>query len=239
MGLHQGSQVDAETPFFLTEFRKRIFAAAYGHDKAVSTFLGRPPRLSFRYCKMQPPLDLSDDQVFMEGAELEAALSTLDPNGWNTGGILSRATWTRIWFQNSRIREDILEIALGSGDEDVSFQVEHIRVRMEQLSSNYPAFMRVSPEEVLTEIPVPLGNTYLAKTEKLQRRVNAIFTLCVHIGIVHTEFLLQRALVNRKRTMTKELIPISRRLLQLVLLAQSKRDFLRDFQGDLVSMVSK
>jgi hypothetical protein len=55
---------------------------------------------------------------------------------------------------------------------------------------------------------------------------------------VHTEFLLQRALINRKRTDTKELIPISRRMLGLVLLAQSKRDFFRDFQGDLAYLVS-
>lgn len=56
---------------------------------------------------------------------------------------------------------------------------------------------------------------------------------------VHTEFLLQRALINRKHTDTKELIPISKRLLSLVLLSQSKRDLFRDFQGDLTYLVSR
>ena len=238
MGLHQGSHVDAQTPFFLAELRKRIFISAYGHDKVVATFLGRPPRLSHRYCKMEVPLDLSDDQLCLEGAELDAALSTLDSNGWNTSGNLHRTTWLRVWFQHCRIREDILEIALGSGDEDISLQAEQVRLKLERLHNSYPDFMRIPPEELLSnDSQVNLGYNF-GRTEKAMRQINAIFTLCIHAGIVHTEFLLQRALINRKRTDTKELIPISRRMLGLVLLAQSKRDFFRDFQGDLVYLVS-
>lgn len=97
MGLHQGSRADAETPFFLSEMRKKMFISAYGHDKVVATFLGRPPRLSHRYCKMDVPLDMSDDQLCLEGAELEAVLSSLDSNGWNTNGNLYRTTWLRVW----------------------------------------------------------------------------------------------------------------------------------------------
>lgn len=124
MGLHQGNKVDTNTPFFLAEFRKKIFISAYGHDKVIATFLGRPPRLSHRYCKMEMPLDLSDDELFLEGAELDAVLATLDPNGWNTRGNLNRCTWIRVWFQHCRLREDILEIALGSEDEDISHRAE-------------------------------------------------------------------------------------------------------------------
>ena len=238
MGLHQGSRPDAETPFFLSELRKKIFISAYGHDKVVATFLGRPPRLSHRYCKMDAPLDLSDDELCLEGPELEAVLSSLDSNGWNTSCNLHRTTWQRVWFQHARVREDILEIALGSGDDDISFQAEQVRLKLEHLHNTYPDFMRVPPEEVLN------GNDSLFlgynsfRTEKATRQVNAIFTLCIHVQIVHTEFLLQRALINRKRTDTKELIPISTRMLGLVLLAQTKRDFFRDFQGDLAYLVS-
>ena len=231
--------MDSETPFFLAELRKKIFISAYGHDKVVATFLGRPPRLSHRYCKMEVPLDLSDDQLFLEGPELDAELSKLDPNGWNTSGNLNRTTWMRVWFQHCRVREDILEIALGSGDEDISYQAEQIRLKLEQLHNTYPDFMRVSPEELLNKNDFRFGVGYaFGRTEKAMRQINAIFTLCIHAGIVHTEFLLQRALINRKRADTKELIPISRRMLGLVLLAQSNRDFFRDFQGDLVYLVS-
>lgn len=240
MGLHQGNQMDAETPFFLAELRKKIFIMAYGRDKVTATFLGRPPRLSHRYCKMEVPLDLSDDQLFLEGAELGAVLETLDVNGWNTSGNLNRNTWQRVWFQHCRIREDILEIALGSGDEDITQKAEQIRVKLEQLHNSYPDFMRISPEDILNRTDTNLGLGYVpsGRTDKALRQVNALFTLCIHSGIAHTEFLLQRALINRKRAEAKDLIPISRRMLSMVLLAQSKRDFFRDFQGDMVYLVS-
>ena len=240
MGLHQGSRPDAETPFFLAEWRKKIFISAYGHDKTVATFLGRPPRLSHRYCKMDVPLDLSDEQLCLEGPELQTVLSSLDPNGWNTDGNLHRNTWLRVWFQHCRIREDILEIALGSGEEDISFQAEQIRLKLEHLHNTYPDFMRVPPEDVLDGNNPTLSLRYnFGRSEKALIKFNAIFVLCIHTGIVHTEFLLQRALVNRQRTDTKELIPISRRMLELVLLAQNKRDYFRDFQGDLSYLVSE
>lgn len=234
MGLHQGNRVDAETPFFLAELRKKIFISAYSHDKSMASFLGRPPRLSHRYCKMQWPLDLSDDELFSEGAELEAAISKLDENGWNTSGHLHRNTWLRVWFQHSRIREDILEIALGSDEEDIAFQAEKVRVKMDRLHKSFPDFMRITPEQVLSESNTHLGISFaLGKRKEATRQVNAIFVLCIHTGIVHTDFLLQRAIVSRLRTDTKQLIPISRTMLKLVLLAQSKKDFFRDFQADL------
>lgn len=239
MGLHQGNPVDAETPFFLSQCRKKIFASAYGHDKTIATFLGRPPRLSHRYCRMEIPLDLSDQELFLEGAELDTALASLDANGWNTSGRVSRTTWQRVWFHYSRIREDILEIALGSGDEDISHQAEEIRFKLQRLDNSLPEFMKVSPEDLLANCESYLGvNSSSGIGERTARQVNAMFTICIHAGIVQTQFLLQRALINRQRTDTKELIPISRRMLRLVLLAQSKRDYFRDFQGDLVWLVS-
>jgi hypothetical protein len=243
MGLHQGNREDAETPFFLAELRKRIFVSCFGRDKVIATFLGRPPRLSYRYCKMEPPLDLSDDELFLENAELQTVLSKLDANGWNTTGNLCRATWQRVWFQHCRIREDILEIALGSEydgmEEDILRKSEDIRMRLQRLHASYPAFMSVSPEDILNSSDVQLGTGLgFSRSEKHMRQVNAIFTLCIHAGIAQTDFLLQRAMVNRRRGDYKQLIPISRRVLKLVLLAQSRRDFFRDFQGDLIYLVS-
>lgn len=240
MGLHQGNKMDAETPFWLAELRKKIFISAYGRDKVVATFLGRPPRLSYRYCKMEPPLDLADEHLFLEGPDLDAVLATLDSNGWNTSGNLNRNTWLRVWFQHCRVREDILEIALGSEEEDVTYRSQQIRQRLDRLHASYPDFMRVTPEEVLTKTDGHLGAGFgFARSEKNMRQVNAIFTLCIHTGIAHTEFLLLRAMINRRNADYKELIPISRRMLSLVLLAQSRREFFRDFQGDLIYLVSQ
>lgn len=240
LGLHQGNRVDSETPFFLAELRKRIFISAYGHDKALASFLGRPPRLSYRYCKLDMPLDLSDDQLLLEGEELQQVLDNLDSGGWNTAGVLHRTTWQRVWFQECRIREDILEIALGSDEIDVSCQADRIREKLARLHASYPNFMNVTPEEALHRTDGNLeGCLVFGSRETSKFQINAIFTLIVHAGLIYTDFLLQRALVTRQHTNTKELILASRRMLSIVLLAQSRKDIFRDFQGDLVYLVSQ
>lgn len=242
MGIHQGNATDSETPFFLAELRKRIFTSVYGHDKILATFLGRPPRLSHRYCKMEMPLDLSDDQLFNSGTgpEQDAIVASLDANGWNTSGQLSSTTWGRVWFQHCCIREDILEIALGTGDEDITSRANQVRARLNALHTSFPGFMKASPETILdfqsdsTDQAQYFGFNFSG--DNPPKLLNAIFTVCIHAGILHTEFLLQRALINRVKTDTAQLIPVSRRLLALVLLATSKKDFFRDC--DMVYLLS-
>lgn len=90
-----------------------MFQEVFSHDKALSMFLGRPPRLSHRYCVVQLPLDLSDDEMLLEGPELETALSRLQ-DGWNTSGLFHRVTWRRVRAGRARVREDMLEIACGT-----------------------------------------------------------------------------------------------------------------------------
>lgn len=153
MGLHQ-IRSSPETPFFLAELRKKIFCSSYSRDKVTATFLGRPPRLSYRYCKMVSrtwlmasdsrslyhqvmPLDLSDEQIFMEGADLQEALNTLDSQGWNQTGNLNRATWTRVWFQHCQVREDILELALGPETEDISHRAKQIWQKLKTMHTSY------------------------------------------------------------------------------------------------------
>jgi len=210
-----------------------MFVSVYGRDKQVAAFLGRPPRLSHRYCKMEMPLDLSDAEVCLEGAELEAALTTVDPDGWSNAGFFNRVTWLRVWFGESRIREEILEIALGSDDQDIDQRTAEIWKKLDSLNASFPPIMGISPDDILKP-----GHFLPGSCGERRRQSNALFIVCIHCGIMHTEFLLQRALVNRMKTDVKQLLPISRRVFKLVLLVQSKKDFFRDFQGDLVWMMT-
>ncbi|KAI7189735.1 hypothetical protein KC316_g5281 [Hortaea werneckii] len=239
MGLHQGNNVNAETPFWLAQLRKKIFVSAYGRDKVSATFLGRPPRLSYRYCKMEEPLDIPDELLFVEGLEPAALLARVDNNGWNTDQKLTRTTSQRVWFQHCRIREDILEIALGSDDEDVESRAAQIRLRLRNLHDSYPAFMKVFPEEFLEKHGVQTGSGYgFGRSDKYAYQMNAAYVLFLHTGIAQTEFLMHRALLNRKIGDYRELIPIARRILKLVLLAHARRDCFRDLQGDLMYLLA-
>ncbi|RMY89464.1 hypothetical protein D0861_04237 [Hortaea werneckii] len=239
MGLHQGNNVNAETPFWLAQLRKKIFVSAYGRDKVSATFLGRPPRLSYRYCKMEEPLDVPDELLFAEGLEPAALLARVDKNGWNTDQKLTRTTSQRVWFQHCRIREDILEIALGSDDGDIESRAAQIRLRLRNLHDSYPAFMKVSPEEFLEKHGVQTGSGYgFGRSDKCAYQMNAVYVLFLHTGIAQTEFLMHRALLNRKMGDYRELILIARRILKLVLLAHARRDCFRDLQGDLMYLLA-
>lgn len=51
-GIHLKSRTDAETPFFLRELRIRLFGICFTMDKFIATFLGRPPKISYRYSEL-------------------------------------------------------------------------------------------------------------------------------------------------------------------------------------------
>lgn len=61
------------------------------------------------------PLDISDRHFFSEKGDLDAAVQSLDENGWNTNGEVGSITITRARAELGYNREKILEIALGNG----------------------------------------------------------------------------------------------------------------------------
>ena len=88
-------------------------------DKTVSTLLGRPPRISGRYCVNVIPLDIDDNTLFLEGEELQAALSNVDENGWNLDGKFRNSSWRRVKLITCQLREDVLEVCLGKNQNDI------------------------------------------------------------------------------------------------------------------------
>lgn len=62
LGYHQKIETNRHTPFFLAELRRAAFATIYSADKNVAIFLGRPPRMSKRFCYFQTPMTEPLDQ---------------------------------------------------------------------------------------------------------------------------------------------------------------------------------
>ena len=92
LGLHQEKKC-AHAPTWLADTRRRVFCAAYNQDKSISTFLGRPIRVSKRHTDIILPFDLADNVVTGDKEALEAAIQVLDSDGWNTQGQWLRASW--------------------------------------------------------------------------------------------------------------------------------------------------
>lgn len=112
IGLHQDPGSQSTLPFFLVELRRRSFANSYSSDKALSTFFGRPPRISMRYCSVKAPYDLTDEELIAPVELRDLAIARLDKDGWNTDGKLGRQTWARVKLLVNSIREDTLELSL-------------------------------------------------------------------------------------------------------------------------------
>jgi hypothetical protein len=96
-------------PFFISECRRRTFAAAYQVDKLICTFFDRPPRVLRRYSDCKLPLDLSDDDLLVDGDEIGQVGLLLDKDGWSTTARYVSSTWSRLRYVLGVFREEVLE----------------------------------------------------------------------------------------------------------------------------------
>lgn len=115
-GLHLDADNSQNCPFFLRQWRRGCFISAFYMDKMMASFVGRPPLMNLRYCTLVPPLDLSNDVLVAGGDILDQAINELDSNGWNTNGVRTRFSHSRLRFQLAVQREQALDIALGNTD---------------------------------------------------------------------------------------------------------------------------
>ncbi|KAF2224027.1 hypothetical protein BDZ85DRAFT_96216 [Elsinoe ampelina] len=237
LGLHQEKRQDEHTPFLVNETRIRMFDMLYGHDKSLSTFLGRPPRLSHRYCVLQLPLDLSDEELFMDGEELQQVIARLD-NGWNTQGRLHRSTWRRVWAAHAQLREDILEVALGTNVQDLLQRGQAIREKIRLVNEQMPDFIKMDVVQALAHCQTQ-NHPLIAQWDRDRVPWNTLHLLSIKCGMLHTSLLLEKALINRLKTDdNRVLLTHARELLKYVLAGAAKRDFLRDLQIDLTYLIA-
>jgi hypothetical protein len=113
-------------PLWLRETRRRVYCSAYNQDKSISTFLGRPIRISQRHADISMPLDLGDDETTGDREATEQAIQALDAEGWNTKERWLRASWIRVRHISLRFREEILEFSLLKIDATVEKQLLYV-----------------------------------------------------------------------------------------------------------------
>jgi len=234
LGLHKEKVVDAKTPFFLCELRIRVFEAIYVHDKYVSTYLGRPPRISYRHCIIQSPADLSDDEVCGSQATLTDAIAKLD-NGYARSGRLYRATMRRAQIAHFINLEEILEIVLGNPHSNIDSRVDEIRARVQQSGEEMPAFLRVDPDELLDRLRTGVAFDIPGRNAPW-RPLDIYFVLANHCQRRHTDFLLERALVRRSKADPSKLIAAARSILNLTLKWKANSEYFhcKNYMTELV-----
>ncbi|PYI18658.1 hypothetical protein BO99DRAFT_423041 [Aspergillus violaceofuscus CBS 115571] len=141
LGLHQPAAAN-DVPFFLEEIRKRAMVAAYALDKDIATCLGRPPRICWRYCNIQFPLDISYDEVVAEPVVREAALQRLDAAGWNIDGRIDKGVRGRGALIVSLFRESVLEVSLSHELGGLEERVLEVCRRLDEYYSALPEHLQ-------------------------------------------------------------------------------------------------
>lgn len=114
LGYHTEQYSATYKPTLASEVRRRIFIHLFVLDKICVLFTGRPPQLSRRYISTPLPLDISDEDMLGGDERLAAAAQMLDEDGWGGGGYRYICA-LRARFKMALIRDELVEIALGSG----------------------------------------------------------------------------------------------------------------------------
>ncbi|PYH35839.1 fungal specific transcription factor domain-containing protein [Aspergillus neoniger CBS 115656] len=219
LGLHQeDSGLEATYPFYQVELRRRYAAQIYSMDKTISTFLGRPPRISGSYCANTMPADIDDEILLLEGDELDDALRNVDANGWNMDRQFRGATWRRIKLVISQFREEILGLCLGTrlsiGNEALA---RDILARQEAVWDQIPQELKY--DEITGSQHIPPPQRYVVMTTYMDQK--------------YTCFLLHRKLLNETEWTREPLYRISRSLLNTVLQVVSLSDQVSNMQRDI------
>ncbi|CAI7678673.1 unnamed protein product [Penicillium pancosmium] len=204
-GLHTDGE-DDNRPFFLRQWRKGCLISVFYMDKMQACFVGRPPLMNYRYCTMEPPLDLSDDVLIEGGDALNKAISELDSNGWNTHGGRYRMTPSRLRFRMAICREQTLELALGT------HQPRDLVQKTQEIKEKICAVWESTPDQICYD-----------------RRNNDDFhdgfltIVYMYLNYLYTCFLLQRTLIKHTNTGQEALCDISRQTLAIVINLTSVR----------------
>jgi hypothetical protein len=123
LGFHAIEQPPNYEPTLCSEHKRRIFAQIYTSDKLGTSFTGRPPLISRRYCSTPLPLDLPDNILIADQETLRRAVSALDERGWNTSGEIHSATIIRARCMLAYIYDSLFEIALNRDGKDRTNQL--------------------------------------------------------------------------------------------------------------------
>ncbi|KAL4810352.1 hypothetical protein BDV18DRAFT_130818 [Aspergillus unguis] len=233
-GLHQESTRAQNYPPFLHQWRKMCFCAAFYADKSLSTFVGRPPFINYRYCTISAPLDLRDEDLIAGGEPLRRAMGKLDAGGWNhdseslgRGGRLSmRVSMMRLRFLLSVLREQALEIALGVAAEgDMLAKYNKVIETAQTLWETCPANLRHDQAITKTNTSSPSeddgGSNPLYPLSSSSSI--AFARRHIYLDYLYTLFLVQRMVVKRTNTGQSALFNTSREVLSIILETTGER----------------
>lgn len=149
-------------------------------------------------------------------------MASLDPNGWNQSGTVQSCTYARIFASNALITEEILEISLGVlSNQEIVQRAGDIETRAIHLWENIPSFLKIDQQHPWDMKRAPVELLFLAH---------------IRLADMGHHFLLQRTLIKKVGADSTKLLAVCREMFDFVLMLMNHRDFLRDFQMDIIQL---
>ncbi|CDM32172.1 Zn(2)-C6 fungal-type DNA-binding domain [Penicillium roqueforti FM164] len=217
LGLHRDSKTSSGVPEFLLEARRRQFAAAYQLDKSIATFLGRPPRLPWRYADCRMPLDISDEALATDKTILDYTRDCIDENGWNIHGVVQRSSWIRVRFIISTFRDEILEVSLQNVTPEMEIMLKNISQRCHLAWDSLPGWLRYSPQCWDQNLHVAV----------------CLMMIISYLAYLYNDFLIQRLIAGKNNPRgNTALLSVSADILSTVLSLGIQREQMIDLRPD-------
>ncbi|KAJ5243044.1 uncharacterized protein N7469_001371 [Penicillium citrinum] len=223
LGAHRdiSSTSSISLPSFILETRRRLFAASYHFDKSVATFLGRPPRISWRHSDCPLPLDISDEALAGQPHVLDAAQRTLDADGWSTKNTYQQASWIRMRFIISTFREEILELSLQKPSPNRKDQLRDVSSRCHRAWSSLPKRLRYTPSCWKSDLPIGVK----------------LMSVISYLAYLYNDFSIQRILHHDPEVSDTSLLDVSSEILSTVLTLGRQWERSVDIKGDYTWIV--
>lgn len=220
LGMHAEPADEVYQPTFYAEASRRVLLAVFTVDKVQLAFTGRPPLLFRKFVTTPMPLDISDQDLFLERSSLlEKIKRSVDNKGWNISGEFYSSTVVRARYMVAQIREHIAEIALGNDSQTNADELHRIKQKQDAVVAEFPSSLHWRPEDM--EDPkadaIIVFNRLLLRLDSLQN-----------------DFFVYRLLVRTGQGQPDEgcLLATSFRLVSLVLLLWTNMDRFQAMRPD-------
>ncbi|GAW18374.1 hypothetical protein ANO14919_078490 [Xylariales sp. No.14919] len=231
MGLHVDvKQGKPRIPFFLEQIRTKIVAGAYSCDISINSYLGRPPRLPYRYCNIVPPLDIPDARLIAGEDEIARIIASLDENGFSTSGKTSSATFMKAWIGISPRREEVLDLALGRYSRDeILRRAEEIQKKSNEYWESLPLFIRSLEND---------SYDYTEAVSHRKRPLETLLKISLRQGYRANELLLQRVLIRKTGASWDKLVEAASSIFEDILQVTGRHELSSILQSNISAMLA-
>ncbi|PYI19636.1 hypothetical protein BO99DRAFT_432544 [Aspergillus violaceofuscus CBS 115571] len=201
---------------FVPQWRRRIFSMIYTMDKKLATFLDRPPLVTRQYCDMEAPADVNISDSDATGMRSEGI--SFDALGFTIGGKSSPITFIRLRFLLAIIKEEILELQLGTNKSTIPEKTPQILDRLDALWQSCPSYMKYTSD--MWQMPLGCAET--------------LTHLYNYLDFLHCRFLtLRLAQHDTSQECSHLLIVVAQEVLSTLLVLNEERDRVREVTTDL------